>query len=109
MGHGVPFPSSTLTFVLQADPLSYDPPDVIPDFEAIYGEGAAEGFFPQIPPSSTPDKGDSLLPVLKEDSPCGDDLVEFLQAILAPELPSGVQGSPPSSAGCIRVSPTRSL
>lgn len=91
------FPS--LTFTLQNDPLSYDPSDVTPDFEAIYGEGAAKLFF-----QSTPAKEDNALLVLQDDSPYTDVFLDLFGPELTPELPSQTESPPASSSGNASVS-----
>jgi hypothetical protein len=101
--------SSTLTFFLQVDPLSYDPPDITSDFEAIYGEGAAGNFFSPAPFPSPLAKSDKSLLALQDGSPHADVFPEFFGPELTPESPPSTESSPSSTSGYASVRPIRFL
>lgn len=107
VSRGVSSLSPTLTFLLQFDPLSYDPPDITSDFEAIYGEGAAGNFFSPAPLPSTLAKRDKSLLALQGDSPHADVFFELFEPGLTPESPPTSESSPSSTSGYASVRPIR--
>ena len=85
--------------MLQGDPLSHDLPDILSDFEAIYGECAARHFFP-----STPTKSDKVFPVLQDDSLYADICIDLFGSGSTPESSPKAESSPASSSGYMSVS-----